>query len=274
MASVAAAAAAAAAAVVALGITVVAAAVAVVSRRRGRVKPRLCQQSQGLRLQLPVPVRVEASAALQTQAAEQRVARHEQVAQEVRQSVWILESLRVCRRRYWRTRLWVASAASSDIIPIGRWQDSTTAAEWLSSLCSVVDMGWWLYLSTYSSAVRRQYAGESVDVQSVQTADSLQHRADPVDQLLVDAGAGRELGRRAEGAAGGVAVVGVATASRPRLVHAQPHPGPEGLLHLSLALLAALFAVFLQRESVAEVQEAVEASAASSGACSARTVGW
>ena len=36
--------------------------------------------------------------------------------------VWICESLRLWRSqyRYWRTRLWVASAASSDIIPACR----------------------------------------------------------------------------------------------------------------------------------------------------------
>ena len=36
--------------------------------------------------------------------------------------LWIRESLRLWRSRYWRTRLWVASAASSDIIPAGQYE--------------------------------------------------------------------------------------------------------------------------------------------------------
>ena len=105
------------------------------------------------------------------------------------------------------------------------------------------------------AAIRR----ESVDVQSVRRAHGLQHRADPVDQLLVDSSAGREVCRRAEGTPSGVPIVGVAAASRSWLVHAQSHTGSEGMLHLCFALLAVLFAIVFLREPVAEVQEAVEA---------------
>ena len=80
----------AAAAVVVVVITAVAAVSAVIRvfSHHGRARPRLCQQRQDLRLhKLPVSVPVAASAALQTQAAGQRVAHHQQVAQEVRHGV-------------------------------------------------------------------------------------------------------------------------------------------------------------------------------------------
>ena len=247
---------AAAAAVVVLGAAAVGA-VRVVCRR-GRVQPRLCQQRQDLRLKLAVPAHVEASAALQTQVAEQRVARDQQIAQEVRHRVDP------------RVLAGMAQAVLADPLVGGlgrllRHHPDREVAR-LHHGCRVAQQpvkrgGHRVVAVPLHVQLGRLAAvrGESVDVQSVQTAHSLQNRADPADQLLVDSGAGREVCRRAEGATGSAAVIGVAAASRPRLVHAQSHPGPEGLLHLCLALLAVLLAILFLRLPVAEVQEAVEA---------------